>query len=342
MNVFDFTKIQKEFAEQLLGSVSKAADNWAEAVKTAGSTAMYDAYRNLASEWLKPQTFSHMMDSAGFAVKFREMTNLLSKDLPDLMNRSSDPKVVKEIKAKWDKAYEDLVTEFFGIPNSTQIEKLSRMWTSFFSNFSSSGQAMPDPFKMFQSQTEPFGFELFKLWQETYDQSVGKLFRLPGIGMTREYEERTKKALDAQMRFLNSLPDLHQHILTASKKATERVIEAASSMDVAELTPESLEAFYRLWITKNEDTYIELFRSESFCRTLADTLHRGLEAKKKVSSVLADSLAAMSIPSERDLDEVYETLYKLKKRVRSLEREVNSLKAGIEKHSQPEVLHEAV
>jgi cell division protein FtsB len=67
-----------------------------------------------------------------------------------------------------------------------------------------------------------------------------------------------------------------------------------------------------------------------------------LEAKKKVSSVLADSLAAMSIPSERDLDEVYETLYKLKKRVRSLEREVNSLKAGIEKHSQPEVLHEAV
>ncbi len=164
------------------------------------------------------------------------------------------------------------------------------------------------------------------LFAEAYENTFGKFFRMPGLGLTREYEERTKKALEAEAKFLTALPNFQKQLVEASKTAMDNVVGDVVKMEIDEVTPETYQVFYKIWVSRNEDSFTELFRSEQFCRTLADTLHKGLEAKKKMDMVIADGLSLFNIPTNKDMEEVYESVYHMKKRIRLLERELEDLK----------------
>ena len=309
------------------------ATAWSEAVKGVGVQNVYDNYEKLMLSWVNPSAFMRIVNSTSIGLKFQELINLAAQDLPEMVKHAGDQHAIARIKEKWMQTYEKLVREMFGIPAPSEIERVMQPWRSLVESFTGLGATSTSPYgAMAASMGWPFpgamssSRNLFTLWSETYEKTVGKLFRLPGLGMTAQYEERTKKALDAQIRFLNTLPDFQEQVLAASKAAMDKVVDHITRMEIKQIGPETYQFFYKIWVSKNEDAFIELFRSETFCRTLANTIHRGLDAKKKMDTVIADGLSFWNIPSGKDMDEVYEAMYEMKKRIRELEHELEALR----------------
>ncbi len=339
------TKIQEEFVKCMSESSERLATAWSNAVKGAGVQNVYENYEKLMQNWINPSAFMRIVDSASMALKMQEFINLAVQDLPELAKHAGDNEKVRVIKEKWSRSYESVVRELFGIPAQSDIERVMQSWRSAMETFTGSGSAFLSPFGgMPASMGWPFpgatsaSANLFPLWSETYEKTIAKLFRLPGFGLTREYEARAKKALDAQIRFLNTLPDFQEQVLTASKAAMDKVMDHIAKMDIKEVSPETGQLLYKIWISNNEDAFIELFRSENFCNTLANTVHRGLDAKKKMDALMADGLSFWNIPSGKDMNEVYEAIYHMQKRIRQLERELADLKRQFNQTPRKEVV----
>jgi class III poly(R)-hydroxyalkanoic acid synthase PhaE subunit len=330
------TGMQEEFVKNIAESSARLATVWSEAVKRAGAQNVYDTYEKLMLSWINPTAFMRIVDSTSVGLKFQELINLASQDLPEIVKHAGDHEKMTRIKDKWMRSYEKLVREMLGVPAPSEIERFIQPWRSLMENFTGLGGGTMSPFgSMPGSMGWPFpittavGRSLIPLWSETYENTIGKLFRLPGLGLTREYEERAKKALDAQMRFLNTLPDFQEQVLSASKAAMDKVVDHISKIDIKQVSPETYQLFYKIWVSNNEDAFIELFRSETFCRTLANTIHRGLDAKKKMDTVMENWLSFWNIPGGKDMDEVYQAVYEMKKRIRWLEQELGDLRQKI-------------
>ena len=224
MQTANVTKMQEEFVKNMSESSARLATAWSEAVKGTGVQNVYNNYHKLMLNWINPSTFAKIVDSSSIALKFQELVNLAAQDLPELVKHAADPGTLKGMKDKWAQAHEKLVREMFGVPAASEIERAMQPWRSFMENFAG---LRDNPMSQFGDMAASLGWSfpgtagtgknLFSLWTETYEKTVGKLFRLPGLGLTREYEERTKKALDAQIRFLNTLPVFQEQVLAAAK-----------------------------------------------------------------------------------------------------------------------------
>ena len=127
-------------------------------------------------------------------------------------------------------------------------------------------------------------------------------------------------------------------MVTASKAAMDKVVDHIAKMEIKQVSPETYQIFYKIWLSNNEDAFTELFRSEAFCRTLANTIHRGLDAKKKMNTVMADGLSLWNIPSGKDMDEVYEAVYEMRKKIRKLEQELADLRQQFQENPREKVV----
>ena len=321
------------------------ASAWSEAVKGVGAQNVYDNYQKLMLNWIDPSAFMRIVDSTSVGLKFQELINLAAQDLPEIVKHAGDQEKMRRIKDKWMESYEKLVREMFGVPGPSEMERVMQPWRSLMESLTGSSGGQWSPFGgMAASMGWPFpgatsaSRSIFPLWAETYEKNISKLFRLPGLGLTREYEDRTKKALDAQIRFLNTLPEIQEQVVTASKAAMDKVVDHIAKMEIKQVSPETYQIFYKIWLSNNEDAFTELFRSEAFCRTLANTIHRGLDAKKKMNTVMADGLSLWNIPSGKDMDEVYEAVYEMRKKIRKLEQELADLRQQFQENPREEVV----
>jgi len=79
-------------------------------------------------------------------------------------------------------------------------------------------------------------------------------------------------------------------------------------------------AWYRTWIGKLEKRYLDMLRSPDYIETLRETLKALYEYRKVRQQFLIDLLQDLPIPTNREMDEVYKDLYRIKKRLTVLER----------------------
>ena len=79
--------------------------------------------------------------------------------------------------------------------------------------------------------------------------------------------------------------------------------------------------YYNLWIKVLEGHYMELYKTEEFSDTLADTLTALNDFSEARQTVVNDVLKMNSIPTNKELDDLYKEIYLLKKRVRACEKQ---------------------
>jgi class III poly(R)-hydroxyalkanoic acid synthase PhaE subunit len=325
--------MEKEFFEGVAESTSRLMSAWGKAMRFSGGENVYQAYEKLGLPWTSPSMLTRIMDSTYMVLKSQEFIRLAAQDLQDLVKQACDPEKVGAIKEKWTQSHEALICQLFGIPSPNEVQSLLQLWQSMMESLSRAGGGVQSQF-MSMALSVGWAFPaaaaacqtILPLCAEAYENTVGRFFRVPGFGLTREYEERTKKALDAETKFLKALPEFQEQLLSASKSAMDKVVDHVAKMNIEEVTPETYQVFYKIWVSYNEDSFIELFRSDRFCRTLADTVHKGLEARMKMDSVIADGLSFWNIPTNKDMEEVYEEFYQMKKKIRRLERELDDLR----------------
>jgi class III poly(R)-hydroxyalkanoic acid synthase PhaE subunit len=169
------------------------------------------------------------------------------------------------------------------------------------------------------------------LWREVYDETLGRVFRMPAFGLTKEQTERLRRTYDAFTQFWLSLPNFYQYFYNTGMEALKEVFNRVKNLKATEMKPETMREIYRIWLTTNESAFFELFKRPDFSNAMAEVLNYGLRLKKRLDELTADWCEAVSIPSNREFDEVAETVQELRRKLRAQQKSIEELQRKLEK-----------
>ncbi len=173
--------------------------------------------------------------------------------------------------------------------------------------------------------TEPYSFDnidhdTVKIWSDIYQKEFQRYFNIPSLGLSRVYQERMNQTLDKFNLFNTSLIDFMQLLALPFEKSFKVLQEKIEELTNKGTLPEDPQELYRLWIKILEGHFMTLFKSPEYTGKLAATLGAMGEFISGRNQIMQDALQSLPIPTNKDMDALYEELYLLKKKVKKLEK----------------------
>ncbi len=169
------------------------------------------------------------------------------------------------------------------------------------------------------SKGEDVDQEPFKVWMQMYEKEFRPFYAIPQLGLTRFYQERMAQAMDQFNLYQAAMGDFYRLLYQPMEKSNRVLQEKMASPAEEGKVPEDFQEYYRLWLKTLEGHYMTLFKSSEFTQTLAETVKAMENFMEARQAVLQDLLKSLSVPTNKDMEDLYQELYLLKKRVKELE-----------------------
>jgi polyhydroxyalkanoate synthase subunit PhaE len=173
---------------------------------------------------------------------------------------------------------------------------------------------------------ETYGFEnldqdIFKICTEIYESDFRQLLNMPQVGLIRLPPDAINRAMDRFAQFQGAMAEFVYLLYLPLKKSLRAMQPGAKNGEV--IRPgEDFKDYYKKWLKLLEGHYMTLFKSPEFTRTMSHTLNALVDFSRAKQELLAEALEALSVPTHRDMDELYREIYLLKKQVKELSKKV--------------------
>ncbi len=82
----------------------------------------------------------------------------------------------------------------------------------------------------------------------------------------------------------------------------------------------SIMALYQEWMNLSDKTFVELFESDEYSQLMAEVSAMQLKLRKDTELQMEKMMTGIPVATRSEMDELYKTIYDLKKRVRDMER----------------------
>ena len=208
---------------------------------------------------------------------------------------------------------------------------MSKFFQTGMSGFLKIQEQTADKLKDLGKRTEAYRFEnldqdSIKVWSDFYDKEIRQYLKVPQLGLVRFYQERFYQTIDKFNVFSTTFAEF-MHVLMLPMEKAFMVLHDKIEEQIREgKTPEDPHEYYRLWVKILEGHYMTLFKTAEYTKALADTLKTYEEYLNARNQIVTDALQSLPIPTNKDLDDLYDELYHLKKRVKDLEKANKDLK----------------
>jgi len=189
--------------------------------------------------------------------------------------------------------------------------KLQQQW---YERLSRTGQA-----------TEAYSFDnldqdALSVWSEIYEKEFRRLLYMPQLGLTRFYQERANKALDQFNLLQAAMAEFLQILFLPMEKSLQVLQEKMAEMAEEGQMPENPKVYYQMWIKILEGHYMTLLKSPEYTSKMHITLGAFENFVAAKNEILQDFLQSLPVPTDKDMDELYQEIYLLKKRLREHEK----------------------
>ncbi|MGD8675578.1 MAG: poly(R)-hydroxyalkanoic acid synthase subunit PhaE [Desulfobacterales bacterium] len=158
------------------------------------------------------------------------------------------------------------------------------------------------------------------VWREIYEKEFRQLLFMPQLGLTRSYQERANKALDNFNLFQAAIAEFLQLLYLPMEKSTQVMQEKVAEMADEGQLPENPKVYYQMWIKILEGHYMTLLKSPEYTNKMDTTLGAFENFVASKNEILQDFLQTLPVPTDKDMDELYQEIYLLKKRMREHEK----------------------
>ena len=92
----------------------------------------------------------------------------------------------------------------------------------------------------------------------------------------------------------------------------------------AGVAPEDSKQYYQMWIKILEGHYMTLFQSPEYGKTLNNVLVTMSEFSVVKNDLLEDMLSSLPVSTQTDMDDLYQEIYLMKKRLKALEKKLEA------------------
>ncbi len=300
------------------------------------SQEMFQKYRGKSPWGIGGQTFERTLGGAQVYNKLYEFWTNAAKVLSGASPAGKGiQETYQEFYDSWLKSYNELLKSFFSIslfepPGWTaSAAELPQMYADAFSKFfgpwAEAMQGLPQ--KTAEAlQKGPEGYaDVYRWWLQTYEQTWGKLLRMPPLGLTRETSEKIQRGTEALISHYVAITNYSSALYKVGTEAMQKVSKTLALMYNDGHAPKTFKEFYTIWWTINEETVNELFRSPESSRLLGQVVDAAMRVRKRYDDIMEEYLKALPVPTRSEMNDLYRSLYLLKKEVRKNTKQVREL-----------------
>lgn len=328
----------KRIQQEYMGGTGESSSSDAFNLYNSWTTALFNSLNEPggASNDILKETLSKVFSSSNAYVKLYEVWLPIFKAIQektftaDSFKDLSDPAKYKDILDKVWGFNPEAITEFYG--QATRLmEMMGRSSGEFVKPWSDAMQKNLQASPQFvEGHPEAF-MNIFHNMFRAFDSTVGNVFHVPAVGKDREKIELLMRGFDDLSVYMAKNTEYQHMMYTTGQKAMGKVIEsfAQKIKDGAEI--KNFNEFFNQWIDVNERTYYELFQQEEFSKLQGELLDSSLNVRKHSFKLMELHLYDFPIALRSEMDDLYKTVYELKKKVKSLEKQVKKSSGQEEK-----------
>lgn len=214
-------------------------------------------------------------------------------------------------------------------------EQYLQQWGRFGQPWNAAFQQAPEYYARMMGGDSSAMIGLSNLYRDAYQQTLAHLVASPGLGMSREFNEKFQLGFDAwvawQLATLEYQGELSQIWDQAIRKFQEDIISLAEKGEKIE----SLRDFVLLWTRGAEQVFTEAFRGEDYVLAQGQMLNAAMTYRIKEREIIEVFQKLYDLPTRSELDETHRRIYELRKEVKALRKEVNAQRAAFAEMNPP-------
>jgi hypothetical protein len=321
--VFEALREQVKHIQTLYQGGSTTAQNPFEAWQMAAQDAFSS---NAEADVLKSTLHKTFGSSSAFQKLYEVWQPLLKAIQSKTLNQDAYKDLMDPVKIK------EVVDNLFKF-DADGMAQLQKQMTQFSAQLASNSEHFVKPWadaakqnlQSFPRFSEGHPEELMKMFHTTFnafDNTVGRSFHVPAVGKDREKLELMSRCID-DMSVYTAKHTEYQHMmyLTALDAMEKVMAELAEKVEAGEET-DRFDGFLDLWVEVNEKTYYALFQIEEFSQLKDEVLVSGLNARKHYFKLMEMYLFDLPIALRSEMDDLYKTIYELRKKVKKMESQM--------------------
>lgn len=277
--------------------------------KTGGA---HDAYRN-------------MMNTAdGFA----RFTQLWTPMLKSLQDKSFNMDVFRKMMNPGQ--YKELMDQYFGfMPENVRnyMQQSSGMFQDMMKQWTSTTNNGMEQMRGMMGQFTPAGSDVFGAMLNNYNGFYNNLqsAMAPMARMTTPNQATKNLAewndiANRMVQFNIKNAEMQYMVYEQGQKVMEELAQSLTKKVQEGVEITSMMDLYKEWMSISDKTFVKLFESEAYSEVMAEVSSMQMRLKKDMELQMEGALANVPVATRSELDELYKTIYDLKKQVRQLEK----------------------
>jgi|TARA_A100001234_G_C12536758_1_gene347001 polyhydroxyalkanoate synthesis regulator phasin len=146
---------------------------------------------------------------------------------------------------------------------------------------------------------------------------------LTAVGPLRNFTENVKKISQELIESNQEIVDFNSYLIEYYKQLGETWTDSQKRFlaKISELPQdvESMEAYKRIWIDIFENDFTQLFDTESFSKNYNKLVSTEMQLLKRWNAIMDIMLKSANMPTKEEIDEIYQELFNLKKKIKKLD-----------------------
>ncbi|MDR1947532.1 MAG: hypothetical protein LBQ51_10270 [Desulfovibrio sp.] len=322
-----FFETQKSMFEEWQKTMQASYKNVAAASETAEN--QQEFYKKVFGS--SDDFFKKIGDSSQVYQSLFDLWKRLSESGPSL-----DAKAAGEIYEDWSRHFFEQLREVF-VPTVPAF--MQHFTENFVDKFESTDKVLAGNFKTWFTAEEelrkawfdslgkgPKGYvDFLEVWRKTYEDTTGKLVNAPTFGKDMDSWKLRKAVFDSYIKYSIAATRFSVALADIAGEATRKTLDDYTAMFAGEQKIKTFDEFYKYWSKTVSSTYEKVLFSDEMSRLAGNMVDEMANFRSEFDKLFELSFADLPIPKKSDMDDLYATMYALKKEVRALKKEVKTL-----------------
>ncbi len=173
-----------------------------------------------------------------------------------------------------------------------------------------------------------FEQEAVKTWTAIHEKAFQPLLKTPQVGLTRVHQEKINRLADKFSAYQAAVSEFQMLLSVPMGKSFADMGEHFDKLKDNGEPAEDSKVCYAMWIKGLENHYMSLFRSHEYRLALSRLLDETTALRITGNDVLTDFLEFLPIPTNKEMDELYEELYTLKKQTKEAAKKIRKMESA--------------
>ncbi len=251
--------------------------------------------KSIQDKTFTPDMFKEMFNTP----VYKEMMDKMFGNQPDWMNNMMENPAMASMK--------DNMNKMMG-QNKNMFDNMKGMMNTNMPNMNDAMANMMNYYNQFNS---------------SIDNAVAPFTKLMGTNKNNESINTMKEISNMMMAYNVKNTQMQYMTYQTGLKAMDEVSENiyASIQEGKDMS--NFLDLYSTWLNTNDKHFVKLYETEEYSKMMSEVSAMQLTLKKKVEASIEKSMEHLPLINRTEMDELYKTIYDLKKKINALESQLN-------------------